>query len=652
MCGIAGLLGPTGRTDPEAVRRMVTSMHHRGPDDSGSEHLLSGGSECWLGNTRLSIIDLSAAGHMPMSDSGSANWITFNGEIYNFPGLRAELEREGESFASHTDTEVVLSLYRREGVSCLKRLRGMFAFAIWDAAKRELFIARDRAGKKPLYYSLPRPNTFVFGSEVRTLLASDLIERRLDRQALDVFLANGFVVSPLTLVRGVLSLFPGHFMRIGADGGILESAAYWRPPRPEAGRRAPRTDDLEALHHEFREAVRLRLISDVPLGVFLSGGMDSSAVLGALGPESADLRTFSISFPEREYDESAHSRRVASYWKTRHTEVVVGRDEFFRWLPDAMGSMDQPTFDGVNTYLVSRAARESGLKVAISGIGADELFGGYPFFKGVPSLNTLARASAPFSGLIRLAARWLAAGDGSLSKVSYAWNAIEQLGATQEGAGGNGARGIGAYQAAQILFPSWSRRSLSAGIGASASEMNAASYAGLPAEFIKFVSEDLEGLDPVSATSLLTWRLFLGERCLRDTDTMSMGVSLEVRAPFTDHLFVEKALRVPGRRRCADPPDKPFERRALASYLDGAWLPRGKQGFVLPYRHWLSAASSREMLRETLGDAEAVGRAGLEHGAVLRLQSMHDEDPVRIPWSRTWSIFSLVDWCRRSKVSA
>jgi asparagine synthase (glutamine-hydrolysing) len=179
-----------------------------------------------------------------------------------------------------------------------------------------------------------------------------------------------------------------------------------------------------------------------------------------------------------------------------------------------------------------------------------------------------------------------------------------------------------------------------------------AARAGLPAEFIDFVREDLEGLDPVSATSLLTWRLFLGERCLRDTDAMSMGVSLEVRAPFTDSLLVEKVLRLPGRVRCAGPPDKPFERRALAPYLDGAWLPRGKQGFVLPYRHWLSATSTREMMRESLGDAASVGRAGLDRGAVLRLQSAHNEDPVRVPWSRVWSIFSLVDWCRRTNVSA
>jgi asparagine synthase (glutamine-hydrolysing) len=652
MCGVAGLLGPTGGTDPDAIRRMVTSMHHRGPDDDGFERILSGGTECWLGNARLAIIDLSAAGHMPMADTASANWITFNGEIYNFPSLRAELEREGEKFASHTDTEVVLSLYRREGAACVRRLRGMFAFAVWDAAKRELFIARDRAGKKPLYYAQPRPNTFVFGSEIRTLLASELIERRLDPRSLEVFLANGFVVSPLTLVRGVLSLLPGHCMRVGADGTILERSAYWRPPHPDVGGRADVADDLEAIHHEFREAVRLRLISDVPLGVFLSGGMDSSAVLGALGPESADLRTFSIAFPEKDYDESEHSRRVATHWKTRHTEVVVGRDEFFRWLPDAMASMDQPTFDGVNTYLVSRAARESGLKVAISGIGADELFGGYPFFRGVPSLDAFSRASAPFAALFRGVARSLTAGESSLTRLSYAWSAIDQLGSPGGGAGGNGARGVGAYQAAQILFPSWSRRRLIHEGGITSTGNGSTAHSGLPAEFIEFLRQDLEGLDPVSATSLLTWRLFLGERCLRDTDTMSMGVSLEVRAPFTDHLLVEKTLRLSGRLRCAGPPDKPFERRALASYLEGAWLPRGKQGFVLPYRHWLAAASTREMMRESLGDAASVGRAGLDGGAVLRLQSAHHEDPARVPWSRIWSIFSLVDWCRRTRVSA
>ncbi|MBI3450707.1 MAG: asparagine synthase (glutamine-hydrolyzing) [Acidobacteria bacterium] len=651
MCGIAGLVAPAGEIDPDVVPRMVSSMRHRGPDDSGVQRIPAGTAECWLGNARLAIIDLSAAGHMPMRESGSANWITFNGEVYNFQSLRKDLDEGPASYASRTDTEITLKLYRTHGAAGLTRLRGMFAFAVWDDQRRELLLARDRVGKKPLYYATPRPGLFVFASEIRTLLASGLVERRLDPDSLDVYLANGFVVSPLTMLRGVRSLLPGHFMRVDAQGRIVENAPYWRPPRalgPEGAR--PR-DGGEALRHEFREAVRLRMISDVPLGVFLSGGMDSSAVLGALGPESADLRTFSITFDEKDHDESAYSRRVAAHWKTRHEESLVREAEFLEWLPDALASMDQPTFDGVNTYLVSRAARRAGLKVAISGIGADELFGGYPFFKGVPALGALVGAAGPAAGWIRRAVRALTAGDGAASKLTYSWSALDTLGAASNGSGSPETRAIAAYQAAQILFPSWSRRRLIAPAARATGADSAPSLLGLPPEFVAFLKEEIGGSDAVTATSLLTWRLFLGERCLRDTDTMSMGVSLEVRAPFTDHVFVEEAMRVPGRLRCAGPPDKPFERDVLSPFLAGAWEPRAKQGFVLPYRHWLRAGAVRARMRETLLDSPLVARAGLERAEVARLLEAQSAAPHQVPWSRTWAVFALVDWCRRTEVT-
>lgn len=631
---------------------MVSALHHRGPDDSGFDRYVTTERECWLGSTRLSIIDLSAAGHMPMADTESDNRIVYNGEVYNFPELRESLSRAGARFSSHTDTECALKLYGREGPRSVERLRGMFAFAIWDASREELFLVRDRAGKKPLYYCVPRPGVFLFASEVRCLLASGLVEPRLDPRGVESYLANGFTISPVTIIRDVRSLLPGRWMRVSADGRILEESCYWTPPRPEPLDHRRLADSMEEVRHLFQESVRLRLVSDVPLSVFLSGGMDSSAVLGCLGPSGEDLRTFSVSFPEREYDESAHSRRVAAHWKTKHTEVPIDGDRFFRWLPDALASMDQPTFDGVNTYCVSRAARESGSKVALSGIGADELFGGYPFFKGVPLLTSVASLVPWVPAAMRSLVHGIGSGDGAMTRLSYAWKVLDLL---EPGAARGAPRAdyrVGAYQAAQILFPSWARRRLHSRAFASARNGTGSAVTfGIPEEFLRLLRSDIEGVDRTAGSSLLTWRLFLGERCLRDTDSMSMGVSLEVRAPFTDHLLVEALLRLPGHLRCAGAPDKPFERKLLDPFLKDAWEPRGKQGFVMPFQRWLSSPKGRDVMIEALEDREALGAVGLDAGAAESVWRAHCEKPSAVPWSRVWAIFILVHWSRRWKTT-
>jgi len=238
-----------------------------------------------------------------------------------------------------------------------------------------------------------------------------------------------------------------------------------------------------------------------------------------------------------------------------------------------------------------------------------------------------------------------------MTNVSYLWKTLEFLGTPAKSGDDSSATAIGAYQAAQVLFPSWARTALLSQKPNGFDPGSTAYLSSLPAEFIDFVREDIAGLDPVSATSLLTWRLFLGERCLKDTDTMSMGVSLEVRAPFTDHILVEKVLGIPGTVRCAGAPDKPFEGTALAPYLDGAWQPRGKQGFVLPFRHWLSEASSQEEMRQVLTDRSSLRRAGLDAAAVESLRKRHAAEPASVPWSRVWALYTLVDWCGRSDVS-
>jgi asparagine synthase (glutamine-hydrolysing) len=629
---------------------MAAAMRHRGPDDAGTETMSARGHVCRLASTRLAIIDLSPAGHMPMADPASGSRIVYNGEAYNFAELRRELESRGERFVSRTDTEVVLRLHRLEGARCVERLRGMFAFAVWDAERAELFLARDRAGKKPLYYHAGPGGTFVFASEVRTILASGLVEPRLDPGAVEAYLANGYVLAPATIVRGVRALLPGHVMRVGADGRVLETTCYWRPPRASAARRARVEDAVASLRATFRQAVAMRLVSDVPLSVFLSGGLDSSALLGALGRDAGDVRTFSIAFDEAAYDESEHSRRVAAYWGSRHTEIRLSRERFFRWLPDALASMDQPTFDGVNTYCVARAAKEAGTTVALSGLGSDELFGGYPFFKAVPLLGALAPAAGAAARPFGPAARGLLGGRRAASRVSYAWKMLDLAGAPLGPRPGSVHPVLAAYQVSQILFPSWSRRALMPAAPAGVNGSAAARF-GVGREFADFLREDLEGLDATSALSMVTWRMFLGERCLKDTDAMSMGVSLEVRAPFTDHRFVEEAMRLPGRIRCAGPPDKSFAQRLLAPCLEGAWAPRPKQGFVMPFREWLASAEGREAVGAALRDRARLEAAGLDPAAVAALWEAHAAAPAEVPWSRVWAVYALAEWCRRQGAS-
>ncbi|HZF67021.1 MAG TPA: asparagine synthase (glutamine-hydrolyzing) [Gemmatirosa sp.] len=647
MCGIGGLIGPrVAELDAAAVERLIGAQRHRGPDDEGIERIPTRAGVCCLASRRLAILDLSPAGHMPMADRGTGNVVVYNGEVYNFRALREDLERSGARFLSGTDTEVVLRAYARDGAACLERLQGMFALAIWDEARQELLLARDRAGEKPLYY-VAQPGLFAFASEVRALLASGVVDPCLDPDAIAVFLANGFAISPQTLVRGVRSLLPGHWMRVAADGRVIESGAYWLPPAPD-----PALCDPAALEEHLvrggellEEAVTMRLVSDVPLGVFLSGGLDSTCIAAIARRAGGDLRTVSVAFAEKGFDESGSSRGVAAALGTRHTELPLTNAAFWSWMPDVLAGLDQPSFDGANSYCVSRAAKEAGLTVALSGIGADELFGGYPFFRVVPLLDRLARADGGRAG------RWARphvrawAGDGAaLSHLTGAWKVVDLL--THDLRDGKRTDVIDTYQSAQTLFPSWARRALRAGAGVGASVAGDAAF-GVPPDRRASLQADVEELDVPGATSLLAWRLFLGERCLRDTDAMSMAVSLEVRAPFTDHRLVEHVLRIPGPLRCAGAPEKRLAWRMMRPYVDGVLPFRRKQGFIFPLRLWLRSPAGVAALEDVFLDERLLHNIGLDAAAVAALWRCFLSAPRSVPWSRVWAVFVFADWCRR-----
>jgi len=642
MCGIAGAIGQLDMVTKQLVESMVCALAHRGPDDNGSHIVHDGETAVGLGNTRLAILDLSSAGHQPMVDQDTSNWITYNGEVFNFGDIRRDLESMGVRFHSDTDTEVVLKAYARLGPACVERFRGMFAFAIWDNERRELFLCRDRLGLKPLYYTQARGG-LLFASELRALLASGLVERRLDPVSLEAFLANGFVVSPRTMVRSVCSLLPGCWIRVGAHGEILERSRYWKI---EAGREAiGRQRFIRETAEQLQEAVRLRMASDVPLGAFLSGGMDSSIIVSLMKQNGGDVRTFAVGFDEAAYDESRYSRSVAAQFGARHTEFRLGRSAFYEMVPDALGAMDQPTFDGINVYCVARAARQSGLTVALSGLGADELFGGYAFFN---SARWLARTDIP----LRFLPRRLSAGvvgylqRKGLAALSGPWKTAGLL-----VAGGNGHAvdfRLAAYQTAQVLFPSWARRAITI---PELDRDGMDPVIGLPPEFVDFVAPEIaEETDKANVFSKLALRLFLGERCLRDADSMSMGVSLEVRAPFTDHVLLDNVSAFTGSVRCSGAPNKPLLRCIAKPFLGKEFPYRPKQGFIFPFQEWLPAWGGFREFSNDASKAPFLRECGLDPHTVTNLFKWLSEEPDRMRWSRVWAVYVVTEWLKRHRV--
>src|ERR1700674_4217839 len=411
MCGIIGILAHKTQIPPGVLERATRSLEHRGPDDSGTVLLKDthpGAAEVGLGHRRLAILDLSPLGHQPMEDPATENWIVFNGEIYNFRELRKELECAGVEFKSHSDTEVILAAYRVWGESWLTRLGGMFAFALWDAPRKRLLLARDPMGVKPLYYHQSNQN-FIFASEVRTLLQTGLVPRKADPTGVLSYLAFGSVYEPWTIVEGVMAVPPGHLLTL--ENGSLSSREYWNPLRSfSRGEVAAPSGNGIATAHQLpeilRDAVLSHLVSDVPVGVFLSGGIDSSALVAILSHNGVRSNTFSLVFQEEEFNEGQYSREVAHPFGTEHLEIPVSQQDTLAVLPEALCAMDQPTIDGINTYLVSAKTRAAGVKVALTGLGADEMFAGYSNFRRVPKMEAFSKR---FARLPRLARRPLSA---------------------------------------------------------------------------------------------------------------------------------------------------------------------------------------------------------------------------------------------------
>lgn len=635
MCGIFGIVAHNSRIPDGLLERGTRSLAHRGPDDHGTVLLhdsAHGNTEIGLGNRRLAILDLSPLGHQPMHDPLSGNWIVYNGEIYNFRHVRAELDRLGAKFVSHSDTEVLLKAYAEWGEQCLGKFRGMFAFALWDAQRHRLFVARDPMGIKPLYYAQASSN-FVFASEVRSILGTGVIPARLDPAGLTNYLAFGSAYDPLTLIEGIRALPPGHFLVW--EGGKLTETAYWDlvdDADSSAAQSGVSTGPAQ-LQDALEEAVRSQLVSDVPVGVFLSGGIDSSALVSILSRGGVTPSTFSIVFREADFSEAQHSRAVASKFHTDHHEITVSQTDVLEAIPDALHAMDLPTMDGVNTFFVSRETRKAGVKVALSGLGGDEVFAGYTNFRTVPRMERFAH----FWKRVPHAVRFPLAGVFRAIAPSNDQNRKLAALARENG------RLLHPYFLARMLFTPAQRKSLLLNGSQQSDEMAGASQR-------EALRRSLS-LDPVNRVSYLESRCYMLNTLLRDSDFMSMSQGLEVRVPLIDHELAKSVLALPGPIKLDGTPKKLLV-EALAGSLPDEIVHRPKRGFTLPFEHWLRQELRHEIAPILEGKRVERGPLGgvLDGREVERVWNQFLDS--KVSWTRPWALYVLHRWCEMNSVEA
>jgi len=622
MCGIAGIHGLEGLSDPEAVaRRMTDAMAHRGPDATG---VLRRGNAV-LGHRRLSIIDLASHSNQPFVSADGRYALAFNGEIYNYRELKAQLDWP---WRTGSDTEVLLAAFARWGTDCLHRLHGMFAFAVHDAATDELFIARDRMGIKPLYWYRDDERV-LFASELRALLATGLVPRRLDTDALVDHLRYQTVHAPATMVQGVRMLEAGHWLRISDQEVRTEQ---WYNLVAAADRSAEQLP-IDQVRREVRDrlsrAVEKRLVSDVPFGAFLSGGIDSSAVVGLMAQASEQpVHTFSVVFDEEAFSEAKYARIVAEKFNTKHNAIRLQPADMLRLLPDALAAMDHPSADGLNTYVVSKVTKEAGITMALSGLGGDEVFAGYPVFARTLALWNKRWLTQFPRGLRSMAASVLAAARPGI--------ASDKLGELLR---------LPAFSV-DDTFP------ISRLTHTDQDLRRLLQREAFPPNRVAAVMHRLirehggHALPFLSQVSLGELSTYLQSVLLRDTDQMSMAHALEVRVPFLDHELVEFALGVSDAQKFPRTP-KQLLVDSLGDLLPGEIVNRPKMGFTLPWELWMRN-ELRGFCEERIARLDA--RPEFRQGAVAGRWQRFVAGDKRMNWSRLWSLVVLGDWLERNGI--
>jgi len=638
MCGIAGILGTRRVVQRPILEKIANSLEHRGPDDEGVEVVsVDESQDCYLGlvHRRLSIIDLSSAAHQPMYDPETGNWIVFNGEIYNYREIREVLASDGHSFKSNSDTEVILKAYAQWGEGCLSKLRGMFAFALWDAKQGKLFLVVDRMGIKPLYFCKSSRGPFLFSSEVRALLKSGVIEKEVEPLAVDSFLTYGAVQAPLTMIKGVHALLPAHYLTYCYRSGEIDVAQYWSPK--VAIDQMPSDDDRndrDRFETVLKEAVRNHLVSDVPLGIFLSGGMDSSAlaILVSKYCEESGLESFTVTFPESAYSEGKYSQLVANKLSTAHHAIELSESDLQALLSPAMEAMDQPTVDGINVYVIAKAVRERGLKAVLSGQGGDEVFGGYNTFRRIPRLKQFCHWAQTCLGRSQ---RGRLAGElGRLLQHSTFVSKVAQC------MGSDGDL-LSLYLISRQLFnPQAKQRLIHT---RSEGELRN----GIPAETADWLIEEINGLDTFSSISLLEMRCYLGNMLLRDGDVMSMAHGLEIRMPFLDHELVECVFAIPAAAKLRGRIPKPLLLNSIQEEMPKDVYRRSKMGFTFPWEIWLRN-KLRYQVDELFHETPDHNEMGLNVEECRNLWRRFLDHKPGMTWARVWALYVLLFWVRRN----
>ena len=615
MCGIAGYFSRAGDGDQAIVQAMCDVIRHRGPDDEGFH--VEG--PCAIGMRRLSIIDL-ATGHQPISNEDGTIWVVFNGEIYDYKVLRENLIAQGHRFRTHSDTEVLVHLYEQEGVAGLHRLRGMFAFCIWDAKQRKMLLVRDRFGKKPLYYA-DLPGGLYFGSELKCLRAAN-VPLELDPDALRLYFQFSNIPDPFSIYRAIRKLEPGCWLEYSADG-TARQGRYWCYPAPTAATPAGFSVDeaCQQIRAKFDESVKIRMLADVPLGAFLSGGIDSSSVVASMALQSPEpVKTFSIGFEEAAYNELAYAAAVAKKYKTEHHEIVVKPDSV-ALTEKLVRQFDEPFADAsaIPTYIVSQFAVQH-VKVALSGDGGDELFGGYDSFQLVQRLQRYDSIPQPLRSLI----------SGIASQLPYSTRGKNYLHMISR------PTSTGRYfesnyspflMRRELLRPEWM-------LPADGAYLQSA----LPHCFLP------EDTDPLSQALYYEATAKLSGDMLVKVDRMSMLASLEVRSPMLDHELADVAATIPHEWKIRNGQGKHILIRALGDRLPPELLNRAKMGFALPLNQWLRGPL-REMLRDHLTGTRFLSR-NIVSPEFLRHMLDEHQTGRRDNTTWLWALLVLEMWFR------
>jgi asparagine synthase (glutamine-hydrolysing) len=620
MCGISGIAGLDNEIQRNAViRKMNDNMKHRGPDADGfyvDTHVA-------LGHRRLSIIDLSSSANQPFTDNSERYVLVFNGEIYNFREIKARLK--DYAFKTSGDTEVVIAAFDKWGPACLEHFKGMFAIALWDKKEKTLFLARDRFGVKPLYY-YDNGGVLLFASEIRAILASGLVDHSLNEQALHDYLMFQSVVTPATLIKGIKQLPAGHYMI--RQQGKADLKKYWSLTDNEGIIEEHSYDEIKKRVRELLyKSVERRLVSDVPLGTFLSGGIDSSIIAGVMAETNPEqTNAFTIAFDEENYDESDYAELIAKKFNLNHTKVKLRAQDFLNELPTALDAMDSPSGDGLNTYVVSKAIRKSGIVVGMSGVGGDELFAGYPIFKQYLQLKKYGSLFKYSSPVRRLVQPFFPVHNNKLSRLKH----LLQLKATE----------------IADVYPLF-RQILSATDIEKLANINP--QKGFPGHLQLALEEQRHSLKKYSFISQVSIADYMGYTqhvLLKDMDQMSMASSLEVREPFFDTELVEYVLRVPDKYKMGASP-KSLLVDAAHPILPDIIINRRKQGFVLPYDHWIRNELST-FCKEKINSLS--NRPIFNRKAILEYWQQYLNKQNNIRWTDIWILIVLENWLQKNNV--